>query len=482
MTIPPELTIRDVLRGSTTLFRRSAEQESNPEVLKVRGEVHRKLVLDSINYFLSKIIPGLMGFLSVLVFVRLLGYEEYGHYAVVFAVVMASASGMAGWLSQGILRFQSQNTGSHAHGLFSTAANLGTTLSLALGAAGVGIGLILSGAQHSLGALLSIALFAGLLVYTLSLARFQAELESKRVLQFEIIRSITGFIIPVLILVLTPFRTYGTLLFGVAIGYMVPLLARHLFAHKGSRLHWIPRVTGNPEHWRLLAKLWHFGWPVGVWMLCQQGLLVSDRLFIQRYSGFSAAGIYSSMYDVVVRSFSLLFMPVTLAVHPLVMDRWNAGRQQHALHAIRSGVKYQLLMFIPIGGVLIAVAPWVSRMVLGRPIPQAAEIVLPLAISGFLWQMSLLAHKPLEILCETKRMLVGMSAALAVNILGNWLLIPVYGYKAAAYLAVGSSLTYLLSILVLTPRARFIEALQIGSVTGAKMHAPASDECVVGLL
>jgi O-antigen/teichoic acid export membrane protein len=276
-----EVTIRDVLRGSTALFRRSAEQDSSPEVLKVRGEVHRKLVLDSINYFVSKIIPGLMGFLSVLVFVRLLGYEEYGHYAVVFAVVMASASGMAGWLSQGILRFQSQNTGSHANGLFSTAANLGTTISLAIGAVGVGIGLVVSGAQGDLEAVLSTALFAVIIVYTLSIARFQAELKSKRVLQFEIIRSITGFIVPVLILVLTPFRTYGSLLLGVAIGYLAPPLCRRAFAHRDSKLTWIPRVTGTAEHWRVLAKLWHFGWPVGVWMLCQQGLLVSDRLFIQ---------------------------------------------------------------------------------------------------------------------------------------------------------------------------------------------------------
>jgi O-antigen/teichoic acid export membrane protein len=482
MTMPTELTIKDVLRGTTTLFRRSAEHGSSPEVLKVRGEVHRKLVLDSINYFLSKIIPGLMGFLFVLVFVRLLGYEEYGHYAVVFAIVMASASGMAGWLSQGILRFQSQNTGAHANGLFSTAANLGTTLSLALGAAGVGIGLILSGAQRYVSASLSTALFAALLVYTLSLARFQAELESKKVLQFEVLRSITGFVVPVLILVFTRFRTYRTLLVGVAIGYIVPHLARRIFAHQGSRQHWIPRITGTPEHWRLLTKLWHFGWPVGIWMLCQQALLVSDRLFIQRYSGYSAAGIYSSMYDVVVRSFSLLFMPVTLAVHPLVMDRWNAGKPQHALHAIRSGVKYQLLMFIPIGAVLVGIAPRVSRMVLGRPIPQAAEIVFPLAVSGFLWQMSLLAHKPLEILCETKRMLAGMAVALAVNLIGNRLLIPMYGYKAAAYLAVASSLTYLLSIFVLTPKARFVEALRVGGRGDMDTRSSTCDECVVGVI
>jgi O-antigen/teichoic acid export membrane protein len=479
--MPKELIIREALRGSKTLLSGSIGPDMSSDVLEVQGEVRRKLVVDSINYFLSKIIPGLMGFLSVLVFVRLLGYEEYGRYAVVFAVVMASASGMAGWLSQGILRFQSQIAGPDAHGHFSMAANLGTILSLALGATGLGVGFLFSGAQRGYGVWISTALFAAVLVYTLTLARFQAGLESRKVLQFEVVRSLAGFAVPVLIIVLTPFRTYRTLLLGVAIGYFLPVLVRLAVVQPGAKAHWIPRVTWSSEHWQLLSKLWQFGWPVGVWMLCQQGLLVSDRLFIQRYSGYSNAGIYSSMYDVVVRSFSLLFMPVTLAVHPLVMDRWNAGRPRHALHAIRSGVKYQLLMFIPIGAAVVGIAPRISNVVLGRPIHEAAQIVLPLAISGFLWQLSLLAHKPLEILCQTKRMLAGMSIALGANLLGNRLLVPIYGYKAAAYLAVASSLIYLISVVVLTPKARFIEALETESRSETKEHSSPTDECLVSL-
>ena len=93
--------------------------------------------------------------------------------------------------------------------------------------------------------------------------------------------------------------------------------------------------------------------------------------------------------------------------------------------------------------------------------------------------MSLLAHKPLEILCETKRMLAGMSAALVVNLLGNRLLIPIYGYKAAAYLAVASSLTYLLSIFVLTPKARFVEALRAGR-SNRHENAPVDERRVRG--
>src|SRR2546427_4617158 len=78
------------------------------EVSPFTDSMHGKLFRDAFNYFLSKVVPGLMGLLSVLVFVRLVGYEQYGRYAVVFAFVMAWASGMAGGLSQGILRFQSQ--------------------------------------------------------------------------------------------------------------------------------------------------------------------------------------------------------------------------------------------------------------------------------------------------------------------------------------------------------------------------------------
>src|SRR6266478_3554243 len=81
---------------------------SSGDAQRPAGSLRGALVQDAFNYFLSKIVPGLMGFLSVLVFVRLVGVEQYGRYAVVFAFVMAWASGLAAWLSQGILRFQSQ--------------------------------------------------------------------------------------------------------------------------------------------------------------------------------------------------------------------------------------------------------------------------------------------------------------------------------------------------------------------------------------
>src|SRR5207247_9559928 len=96
------------------------------------------------------------------------------------------------------------------------------------------------------------------------------------------------------------------------------------------------------------------------------------------------------------------------------------------------GLKYQVLMFLPIGVCLRDAALLVPRLILRKVNLQAAGIVLPLAVGCFLWQVCLLAHKPLEILCQTKRMLAGILAALAINVAGNWLLVPRYGYRASA--------------------------------------------------
>jgi O-antigen/teichoic acid export membrane protein len=424
------------------------------------GSFRAALVQDAFNYFLSKIVPALMGFVSVLVFVRFVGLEQYGRYAVVFAFVMAWATGLAGWLGQGVLRFQSQCREPGEAANFLRSAVAGTVLSAAFGAAALGIAMPAFGVQRGWGLLISLGLLGALIVYAVAIARFQASLKSAMVLRFEAVRSIGCFVIPMGLLWATRSRDYRLLLLGIALGYSLPLIGPVFSRAKGQAgtgNGWTLKLSSGQR--KILGELWRFGWPVALWMLCQQGLLVSDRYFLQRFAGYSDAGVYASMYDVVVRSFSLLFMPVTLAVHTLVMNRWNAGNRKNALRAIRVGVKYQIVMFVPIGLSLALFAPWVSRLVLGKANAGAVEIVLPLTIGGFLWQVCLLAHKPLEILCQTKRMLVGILAALAINVAGNWLLVPRFGYRASAYLTVASSAAYLLLLLVLTPIEEFRTAI-----------------------
>jgi hypothetical protein len=48
-------------------------------------------------------------------------------------------------------------------------------------------------------------------------------------------------------------------------------------------------------------------------------------------------------------------------------------------------------------------------------------------------------------------MLIGILLTLACNVLGNYFLVPRFGFIAAAYLSAGASCLYLMLLVVLTP-------------------------------
>ena len=430
------------------------------------NELKTKLVGDTFNYFLSKVVPGLMGLLSVATFVRMVGYEQYGRYAVAFATVTAFSAGVAGWLSQSILRFHSRHHGTAEAESFNRAADAGLLVSAVLGGIALGLALWLSRTHSAAMVAVSVGLYAAMLVYTFEMTRLQAVLDSRGVVRMETTRAIGAFVIPLVLILAISQRHYTLLLLGILGGYLIPLVDR-AFDGSGRRAIMIfHRPLLDEQERGYLRSLWSYGWPVALWLFSQQSLVVSDRYFIQRFWGYSAAGVYASMYDVVVRSFSLLFVPITLAVHTALMHHWNTGSRHLTRRIISQAIKFESLLFLPVAAVLFLGAGWASRLVLGRGNPEAASIVLPLAIGGFLWQLALLAHKPLEILCQTKRMLAGGLVALAVNVVGNYFLVPRFGYRAAAYLSVASSLIYLLMLLVLIPRETFQEAIVSGEAGG----------------
>ena len=66
-----------------------------------------QLFKDTLFYTISKIIPGLTGLISVVLFFRLIGAEEYGKYSIIFSFTNLIAAFSFGWLNQSILRYRS---------------------------------------------------------------------------------------------------------------------------------------------------------------------------------------------------------------------------------------------------------------------------------------------------------------------------------------------------------------------------------------
>jgi O-antigen/teichoic acid export membrane protein len=266
------------------------------------------LVRDSVGYFLGKVIPGFFGLISVPIFVRVIGLEEYGRLSVLLPILMALSGAGSGWLTQGILRFHplpADSTGKKF--AFRQGVLRGTIYSL-VASGGVLTG-ILAAMRYRIGILVIAAAYCALqLAYTITLAGLQARLLPQAVLRNEALRATLGFLLPILIVLAMGKRLYPLVLLGLALGYLVPLLLETRNSSQPSSAGAMlgPTSSQDARSSETLRSLWRYGWAVGAWLMLSQLLPVVGRSAIERFAGYKAAGMYASMYEVAVRAFLFL--------------------------------------------------------------------------------------------------------------------------------------------------------------------------------
>lgn len=404
-----------------------------------------------------------MGFCSVLAFVRLVGSAEYGRYSVLFAIVTSCTAGLSTWLPQGILRYFSMSQSVAEVTRFKSATLLGLLLSIGIGTFVLGIALWIE-RQPFWSSILGALLLAAGMLYGVFIIELQAMLRSQEVAWFEAMRSTFCFVVPLGIIFLAGKRTAAALLTGVLVGYILPLGVAWCRRGRTRFLHADLIHHSSHDGFKILKTLWRYGWPVGIWSMCLTLQSATDRYFIQHYSGDANAGSYAAMYDVIVRSFSLLSFPLVMSSNSLVMERWNSGDRSAAVSLVESSLKYQVVISVLFLLGLAVLARQVNLVILGGRQSSTASLVLPLAMGGFLWQVSYFVHKPLELMCRTKRMLSAMIVALMVSVGGNYIFIPVYGFTAAAYVAIAAPLAYLVAAVALTPMNEFRREVSVRAV------------------
>lgn len=411
------------------------------------------LLWDSLSYFGSKVIPGFMGLISVPVFIRLIGLDQYGRFAVVVPFLMAVAGASSGWLAQGVLRFHPSAADSRAvKATFDRAVTACSTTSVIV--TSLLLVTVLAGLHYSI--LTSLCLLAyclSLLVYTVVLSRFQARLRPGSVLRREAMRSVCGFVFPVMMIAITGTKQFELILLGQALAYTVAFLPHSRWSEATEET-----ATAELEHIQvnssstaaMVHQLWRFGWAIGLWLLLSQLLPVIDRWTIQKFAGFTSAGVYSSLYEISVRSFSFLVFPLAQAAHPRIMRSWNEGEFAASYRIIRYSIVAQLIIFAVVMGGVSVLAPRIIRLILGVNDPLAAHMLPVLVVGGFLWQLALLLHKPLEISQRTAAMLAAIAIVVVLNTIACLLFIPRYGYEAAGYIMASSAIIYIALISCMT--------------------------------
>lgn len=422
------------------------------------------LARDSFYYMVGKVAPGVAGLLSVVVFSRLVGIEEYGRFAFLLASGRMAAAFGAGWVNQAVLRFYGRysafpkvvwKTILRAVGVVSA----GLVVTVALVWILKAIGLWESDLTRDLSisaVVLGVGFAVVQMLYGTTLSLIRAQLRAGAVVRLETIRAVLAIAAPVLLVLLWGQGASALLLGTIGAVLVAVLLADR--TGQGSNHHGVAEVAADVGSngaslgtKGMLRTFWKYGWPLSFWLGFTTAFQVSDRFLIQYFYNFGDAGVYAGIYDIVVRSYSLLFMPITLAAHPRIMDAFNAGRSEEGSGLIWTSIVWQVLLFVPMGLVLWWVGGPVLALLLPDINPEAASaLVLPLAAGGLLWQLALLVHKPLEVAHRTVWMLGIIAASWGANVLFVAWTLPRWGLAAAAYGYVAAGFLYIVACALLS--------------------------------
>tara|TARA_Y100000590_G_scaffold449138_1_gene586792 strand:+ start:2289 stop:3554 length:1266 start_codon:yes stop_codon:yes gene_type:complete len=393
---------------------------------------------ETLFYSISKAIPGLIGLVSIVFFMRFFGAKEYGAFSLMLSQCNLIAALGFGWINQALLRYHSTDFNQNNYKKSQLMGLLYSVLFCLF---------ILPIFYYN-----KLFSFQTLLLLTLTIISigsfnyiktfYQVKLLPRRIIILTGSQSFLALLFPMVLLFIA--NNSKILLLGVSFSFILVSLfcLRFLYDNLSNKSN--KQKTGKAAN-VILRKWVKYGSPLSIWFAAGLALPFLDRFFINQYLSGEELGLYASIQELLVRSFSLTLFPFTLALHPRIMNFWNDEKPKKAIKLI-----YQGLGIILVLGIIIISFFWVFNdfvfWVLQIFIPQFDNnykiLIMPLLSAGFLWQLSLLTHKMLELKEQTFLMVFAIMPSLIINLVGNIYFLPIFGILTTAYTAFFSALIY----------------------------------------
>ncbi len=393
------------------------------------------ILKDYFSYLVAKITPGLTGLLSIVLFFNILGPKEYGRYSLLFSFVNMCSAFSFGWLGQSIVRYyiKMKNNNNVSDNIIGGSI-IASFVSL----------IIISGFQyfefpHYSNPLVLWILAISIGGFTISSNYFQSKQNPSMVLKLNILQAILSVVVPLILLnVFNPI--HFNMIKGLIVAYSTPFIIIVL----KRKYKTIKKLNFSLK---TIQPLMQYGVPLSFWFVISLSLRFMERYFVEYYLGSDIMGSYAGYVEVFTRMFSIILFPLTLAVHPRIMNLWNNNNIKEAKDVLKQSLFLQasalailLILFIPfktnIFNLILSIFPELDDSL--------SPILIPIVLSGFIWQYALLIHKPLELKEKSGTMLLFILVSAIITIIGNNIFLPKYGILATAYTSVASGIIYLL--------------------------------------
>lgn len=388
-------------------------------------------------YFVGKIFPAAATLLIVLFAIKFLGKEEYGKYTLLFNVIMLIHALAFGWIQQSILRFLSIY-----NRLINVAIARFFTLTLLASCFQMFILLFLGVFYFYLSFYDLFFIMGFVLLYNIfffQLCITQSLFQSRKYVALENSYYVLMFIFFFVLFYFLSEKNYLLLFQSMLLALILTQVITFGLLKKKPSL----RFSKAFFHRQFIRKSFDYGFPITIWLFGSYLFNIADRFIIKELTGYEEVGIYASVYDIIYKAATFFCIPILLTYHPLIVKNWNEGNKQKAYYLIRKAIGLELIIMLFGLIVFLLIGEIVFNRFINLKLEHLSFISIPLVISAFLWQISLFAHKPLELWFKQKIMLWALFISLIINVATNLVFIPLFNYQIAAYTTLLGTVVYL---------------------------------------
>ena len=387
-----------------------------------------ELIEDMAKYLPSIIAPALVGFIAIPIITRLFSTGDYGIYVLVMATISILVT-LNGWLSMSIIRFYPayEKDG----GLKEFDSTLLKLLVISIAAlTSIFLGIFVLAKAHISSTLYNLMLI-GVLVFilTTSFEVLQNFLRAKRQVNlytgFSVWKSVTALAFGIALVVVFGYGVEG-LLWGSILSVIIALPLLWKIAVEKSPLK--SKGISIP----LTSEMAKYGFPLVVGNLAAWILSLSDRYILELFRGSHEVGIYSASYGISQTSILLIVSLFLISGAPIAINVWEKQGERASQEFVSKLTRYYLIFCLPaIIGLSILAKPAISVLT-AQEYWEGCRIIPFVALSVFFLGLTQWFGIGLVYYKKTHFAMFCTLASGLLNLGLNFLLIPKYGYIAAA--------------------------------------------------
>jgi O-antigen/teichoic acid export membrane protein len=386
-----------------------------------------------VGYLPAQIAQGLVGFLAIVTFTRMLSPEQYGAYALGFSAMSLAHTLAFTWLEAAMARFypaEAQEGGrlpDHFATIYRTFIVAAVLFPVVSGLA-LWLWPVQAEVKLAVGAGLAAVMVRSLAKLAQERRRAAGDVRSASLL--DIAQTTGGFAAGAALIVVgfggaAPMAGMGVIA-AVSLAFVLPAELRF---GKGGNF--------EPQRLRRYAA---YGLPVAASLVLALALATTDRFLLAAYLNEQTVGVYHAGYSLSNRTLDVLFIWLGAAGGPAMVMALERGGEPALKASARDQASMMAALAFPAAVGLALVARPLAEVMIGPGLRDGAARVTPWVAMSALFSglTTYYFHQAFTLARRTPRLLAAMAIPALANIVLNVLLIPRFGLDGAMWATAAS--------------------------------------------